>query len=94
MVMAVPNLRAVRDGEARVIITYGGESGDLVDPVNANTTHEEVLRMAQEALRTGGVHGLGAIPNADLTGFVVDPVEPSDQFPYRRLLVRSKVAFG
>ena len=85
---------ALPAGQARVSVTYEGRTGDLADPVSVDASHDDVRRMAQEALRSGGIRGLPAFPEADLSGFVVDPCEPNEVTPFPRLLVRSKTAFG
>lgn len=81
-------------GHARVVVTYDGQTGDLPDPVSADASHDDVRRMAQEALRGGGIRGLPAIADADLSGFIVDPAAPNDTYPFPRLLLRPKTAFG
>jgi hypothetical protein len=80
--------------EARVIITVGGRTGDLPATVDRHAAHEDVRRMVQEALRGGGVAGLPAMPDVDLTDYIIDPCEPNAQTPYWRLLARPKTAFG
>lgn len=85
---------ALPQGQARVVVTYEGQTGDLADPISADTSHPDVLRMVEEAIRTGGIRGIPAKPDASLQGFIVDPAAPNDVHPYPRLLVRPKTAFG
>jgi hypothetical protein len=83
----------LEEGQARVIVTYAGQTGDLPDTVHSGAAHDDVRRMVQEALRTGGVNGIPATPDADLTDFIVDRAPARGDQPLR-LLLRPKTAFG
>ena len=80
--------------EARVNVTYSACNGDLPDPVSFDASDADVKTWVTEALRTGGVPGIAAAPNADLTDFVVDRFDSNDARPYRLLQVRPKTPFG
>lgn len=79
--------------EARVNITYKGSNGDLLDPVTFDATDAEIRTWVTEALRTGGVPGIPADPEADLTDFVVDRFAAKEDLP-NRLMIRPKTPFG
>lgn len=86
---------ALRDGTmARVNLTYGGQNGDLVDPVSFDASDTNVRTWLTEALRSGSIPGIPAATNADLSDFVVDRFSPTEARPYALLSVRPKVPFG
>ncbi len=88
-------VQAVLDaGMARVNITFGGENGDLPDPVSFDATDGDIKGWMSEALRTGGVPGIPAQARADLTDFVVDRFPATDVRPYNLLQIRPKTPFG
>jgi hypothetical protein len=74
-------------------ITFGGSNGDLPDEVDFNATDAQILSWVTEALQSGGVPGIAADPNADLSGFVVDRFAATGDKP-ERLMVRPKTPFG
>lgn len=84
----------IPDGYARVNVTWSRENGDLRDPVSVDASDTDVKRMVQEALRSGGVTGIRADANADLTDFVVDRFGPNDEYPFARIIMRPKTPFG
>jgi hypothetical protein len=86
-------VRVPTEGEASVEVTYANQHGNLSDPVSWDATPEDVVRMAQEALRGGDINGVDADPGADLSGYKVDRVPAKGDKP-NRLFVRPKTEFG
>ena len=84
----------VRADEARVNVTFGGQNGDLPDPVNFNASDPDIRRWVTEAVRGGSVPGLRRNVGADFTDFVVDRFNASEQRPYNLIQVRPKTPFG
>lgn len=84
----------VQVGEARVNVTWSGQNGDLPDTVNRDALDADVKRWVTEAVRTGGVPGIAADPNADFSDFVIDRFEPNETRPYNAIFVRPKTPFG
>lgn len=89
-----PVAPAMRDYEARVNVTWGGQNGDLPDPVAYDSTDDAIKGMLAEAIRNGSIPGLRADANVDLRDFVVDRFEANEARPYRAIMVRPKTAFG
>jgi hypothetical protein len=85
---------AVGPGQARLNVTYGGANGDLPDPVSFDATDGDIRQWITEAVRTGGVPGVAAAPNADFHDFVVDRFPPTEARPYNLIQVRPKTPFG
>ena len=88
----------VPPGHARLNITMNRQNGDLAQSVPYDLPHDEVVRIAIEAVRSGSVPGIhpdaaDAHARAD---FVVDSYEamPDRGMPYPRLVLRIKTAFG
>jgi len=84
--------------DATLNITYNPEIGDaqqgeLPDQVPYDSSDAEILRMATEAI-TGGLPGIDADPDADLSGYVVDRFPAREDMPVAKLSVRDKTAFG
>jgi hypothetical protein len=75
-------------------ITYGGRSADLGWPVDDRISDAEVIRVAVEVLRSGGLRGLHepGLESTALRRFVVDRLNGSDGV--LRLYLRPKVPFG
>jgi len=84
----------INENEARLNVTWAGSNGELPDPVSFEATDADVKAWATEAIRTGGVPGVTADPNVDLTDFVVDRFAPTEVRPFRLLMIRSKTPFG
>jgi len=82
------------ENEARVNCTYRGTNGDLPDPVSFDATDAHVKAMVGEALRTGGIPGIPADPDADLADFVVDRFNATEQRPFALVQIRPKTPFG
>ena len=88
-----PNI--LPDGYSRLNVTYLGQNGDLPDPILNDMNHDDVIRMTEEAIRTGGIPGIPADPNVRLADFVVDkPFPPTESRPYWLRTVRPKTAYG
>ena len=90
----VDALVEIRADEARVNITWGGQNGDLADPVLFDSTDGDVKQWITEAVRTGGVPGISADPDADFTDFVVNRYEATEGVPFNKIVVRPKTPFG
>lgn len=84
----------MQDNEARLNITWQGANGDLPDLMLTDSSDAEVKAAALEAVRTGGVPGIPADPNADFRDFVVDRFPPSEAHPYSKIMLRPKTPFG
>jgi uncharacterized protein (DUF2236 family) len=80
--------------EAKVIVTYAGQTGDLPMPVDYDASDADIRRWVTESLVTGSVTGIGAVPDADLTDFIVDRSEANTERAYPLILCRPKTAFG
>jgi len=87
-------VNVVNANEARVNITHGGRNGDLPDPVSVDSTDGDVRAWVTEAVRTGGVPGIVADPNADFRDFVIDRFPPNEARPWNAIFVRPKTAYG
>jgi hypothetical protein len=82
----------IAEHEAKVNVTYGGQNGDLPDPVAFDSTDGDVRGWVSEALR-GGIPGIDA-QEVDLTDFVVDRFSANEARPYNLIQLRPKVPFG
>lgn len=80
--------------EARVNVTYGGSNGDLPDPVSYDSGDGDVKTWVSEAIRTGGIPGIAATANVDLTDFVVDRFTANEARPFNLIQLRPKTPFG
>jgi hypothetical protein len=89
--IAVP---VIQDGMARLTITYGGQQGDLPDPIGYDSTDADIKQMATESIRTGYVPGIDRVEGIDLSDFVVDRFPAREDVPYCRISVRPKTPFG
>jgi hypothetical protein len=81
-------------GEARVNITWGGQNGDLPDPVVYDSTDGDVKQWVTEAVQNGGVPGIDADAEADFSDFVVDRFAASEARPFNLIQLRPKTPFG
>jgi hypothetical protein len=84
----------IQDTEARVNVTHGGWNGDLPAPVMRQATDADIKAWVTEAVRTGGVPGIPADPNADFTDFVIDRHGPNEVRTWSAYFVRPKTPFG
>lgn len=80
--------------EAKVSVTYNGEIGDLPDPVRFEAGDADVKQWVTEALRSGGVPGIPADPNASLHDFVVERYAANETRPQNTVMIRPKTPFG
>jgi len=82
------------ESQARVNITYGGENGDLPDPVDKDATEADIKSWVTEAVAAGSVPGIPADANADFRDFVVDRFAPNQERDYHLIQIRPKTPFG
>ncbi len=87
-------VRAMREDEARVNITYSGSNGDLPDPVPFESTDGDLKQWVTEALRGGDIPGIAPNANVDLNDFVVDRFAASEARPFNLIQIRPKTPFG
>lgn len=84
-----------RDNEvAYVNVTFNNLNGELPDPVVATATPNDVKAWVAEALRTGGIRGIPAQEDPDLTGYKVDPPSFSEARQALVMFVRPGTPFG
>jgi len=79
---------------ARLNVTHSGGNGDLIDPISYDLPDADILRIAQEAIRSGGVPGIHAAPDATLQDFVVERFAANEARPWNVVLIRPKTPFG
>jgi hypothetical protein len=84
----------LQNTEARVNVTYGGQNGDLPDPVFFDSSDGDVKGFITEAVRNGSIPGIPADATADFTDFVVDRFAPTEERPYNLIQLRPKTPFG
>ena len=84
----------IKENEARVNITHRQKNGDLPDPVMFQSTDADIKAWVTEAVRTGGVPGLDAAPDADFSDYVIDRFAATEVRPWNLLSVRPKTPFG
>jgi hypothetical protein len=84
----------IKDTEACVNVTHNGRNGDLRDPVMFQATDTDIKAWVTEAVRTGGVPGLDAAPDADFSDFVVDRFVATEVRPWNYIVLRPKTPFG
>jgi hypothetical protein len=87
-------MNEIKDYEARVNVTYGGQNGDLPDPVSYDATDGDVKGWVTEAVRAGGIPGIPATADADFRDFVVDRFPTNETRPYNLIQLRPKTPFG
>lgn len=88
------NVIPLRNDQARVNVTFGGENGEMQDPVFFDAADGDVKTWVSEAVRTGSIRGIPADANADFSDFVVDRFNSNDEVPYNRIFLRPKTPFG
>jgi hypothetical protein len=81
------------ENQARLNITFGGNNGDLMDPVFFDATDGDIKTWATEAVANGSVPGIPADANADFTDFVVDRFTANAERP-ALIQLRPKTPFG
>lgn len=87
-------LRVIGANDARVNVTYGGNNGDLPDPVSFDASDADVKQWVTEAVRGGGVPGIKADAEANFADFVVDRFTANEARPFNMIQVRPKTPFG
>ena len=87
-------MNAIHFNEAKVMITWAGQTGDLPDTVAWNASDAQIKGWATEAVRTGGVPGIERDARADCHDFIVDRFNPNAVRPYPLIQVRPKTPFG
>ncbi|MFT5685937.1 MAG: hypothetical protein ACI8RZ_006892 [Myxococcota bacterium] len=84
----------IRSHEARMNITWGGQNGDLNEPVPYNASEIQLKRWAVEAIEHGSVPGIRRRGRVSLRDFVVDRFPSNATTPYNRIFLRPKTPFG
>lgn len=87
-------VRVIDGDHARVNVTYGGQSGDLSDPVFFQSPDGDIRAWVTEAVRTGSVPGLPAAPDADFRDYVIDRHPPTEARPHNLIMIRPKTVYG
>jgi len=87
------NVIPMNDNQARVNVTFGGENGDLPDPVFFDASDADIKTWVTEAVVNGSIPGIPAARDADFTDFVVDRFAANAEQP-NRIFVRPKTPFG
>jgi hypothetical protein len=87
-------MNLIQEREARVMITWDGQTGDLPDTVARDASDAEIQRWATEAVRTGSIPGIDSDVTADCRDFIVDRWSPTAVRPYTLIQVRPKTPFG
>ena len=87
-------MQAINLDEARVMITWAGQTGDLPDTVDFRASDLQIKVWASEAVRTGGVPGIDRDGGADCRDFIVDRFLANAVRPYALIQVRPKTPFG
>jgi hypothetical protein len=80
--------------EAKVNITFGGQNGDLRDPVPVDSTDAEVKAWVTEAVRGGDVAGFGDTTDASFDDYIVERYTPTADRDFNLIQVRPKTPFG
>jgi hypothetical protein len=87
-------MNLIHTNEARVMITWDGQTGDLPDTVARDASDAEIKRWATEAVRTGSIPGIDRDAAADCRDFIVDRFDRNAVRPYTLIQVRPKTPFG
>ncbi len=80
--------------QARLNITYGGQNGELRDPIPYASSDADIIRWATEAVQNGDIAGIGAHADASFRDFVVQRFTPTEERPYNLIFLRPKTPFG
>ena len=88
------NNEALVPNMAKLTITYGGQQGDLPDPVSYDSTDADLKQMAAESVRQGYIPGIDAVADVNFTDFVIDRFPARPDVPFNRLSLRPKTPFG
>lgn len=87
-------MNVIPQGMARLNITWGGNNGDLPDPVDYDANDGDLKQIAAEAVQGGSIPGIPASPGVDFGDFVVDRFTATADVPYARVFIRPKTPFG
>ena len=88
------NTNTLQPHQARLNITWQGQTGDLPDPISFDAPNASIQQWATEAIRSGGVPGINVDPNVDFSDFVVDRFPSREDRPWNSIQLRPKVPFG
>lgn len=80
--------------EARLNITWNGQCGDLPDPIEYDSSENDIKAMATEAVRGGGVPGIRADQNVDFSDFRVEKFPAEEGRDTMLVMIRPKTPFG
>jgi hypothetical protein len=80
--------------EAKLCVNFGGEYGELPDPVLYDAPEGEIRQWVTEAVRTGGIPGITQNETADFQDYVIDRTKAKEDRPYNLIQVRPKTPFG
>jgi hypothetical protein len=86
--------QGIQDYEARVNVTWGGENGDLPDPVDFQAPDADIRQWVTEAVRGGGVPAIQNGGNANFDDFMIERFAANAERPYNQIMVRPKTPFG
>lgn len=84
----------IENTEAKLCVTYHGTYGELPDPVSFDAPDDQIRSWVTEAVRSGGMPGITADPNASFEDFVIERQKAVETRPYNRLELRPKTPFG
>jgi hypothetical protein len=87
-------LSALNEDEATLNITWGGENGNLSDPIPFGASTTDIKSWASEAVSNGNVAGIAEDTNVDFGDFIVDRYRASTEKPYNSVFLRPKTPFG
>lgn len=82
-----------REPAAQLNVTINGQNGNYPDPVSYDLDDAGVRGIVKEALLDGYIPGVDADPNADISDFVVDRFQATEELP-PRIFLRPKTPFG
>lgn len=80
--------------EALVNVTWAGQNGDMPQPVEFDSSNQDILNWVTEAVQSGSIPGITSDPDADFSGFVVEKLAATEVRPTNQVIVRPKTAFG
>jgi hypothetical protein len=84
----------IDEGQAKLLVTYGGQQGDFRDPVPFDATDAQIKTWITEAVRAGGIIGIDVQPTANFEDFVIDRFNRNETRPTNVLVARPKTPFG
>lgn len=87
-------LNALNEDEATLNITWGGENGNLSEPIPFDATNDDIKSWASEAVSHGNVAGIAEDTSVDFGDFEVDRYRANAEKPYNSVFLRPKTPFG